>query len=183
MIADSAQMAVVTVYVLTQLQAATPPGAINTKFGINLMSRDRTGVAPRCKWQIVDDCRIPQRELRPTQLNSTLPNRAQKAAENNERGSGRDTNATQKANDCADVPLFGVLIKWPLARLGRSRRRVRECRAQHGSRGEISEWGGVGLGRHFVHPSEARRTPNPQVAGVWQLSSRSCLAEQPRISG
>lgn len=42
MIADSAQMAVDMVYGLTQLQAATPPGAINTKFEINLMSRDRT---------------------------------------------------------------------------------------------------------------------------------------------
>lgn len=25
-----------------------------------------------------------------------------------------------------------------------------------------------------------RRTPNPQATGIWQLSSRSCLAEQPR---
>lgn len=44
---------------------------------------------------------------------------------------------------------------------------------------EISEWGGVGLGRiHFGWPSERGEHLTHKRQGCGNLSSRSCLAEQ-----
>lgn len=89
----------------------------------------------------------------------------------------REDKKDQKQRLIVSVWCFGQV---PAANVNQGQHRQQEGVRQHESPGEISEWGGVGLGRIHFGQHSARRVEHltHKVTGIWQLSSRPCLAER-----